>query len=272
MKIRRVLAMGAALSSAVLTACGLRPAMVPNDLPADATNVLYLHHSVGKDVWDGGIPPWFKNYNRKNGTKYNLVSRHFPYAPYPENENDPYDYWRLWVEHSGSNTYAEQPTLETLTRAYDVIVWKNCFLAGDLSADASTADVASPEKTVANHRLQYEALKVKMHEFPNTKFLVWTVPPKVQGGTNPEMAQRAQEFADWVRDTWDEPGDNIYLWDYRTLASKGGIYLLDEYAVGPQDSHPNRSFAKQVAPLFSQRLVDVIEGRGDKEPMTGAVS
>ena len=55
--------------------------------------------------------------------------------------------------------------------------------------------------------------------------------------------------------------------DFDTLETEGGLYLLPEYSAG--DSHPNDTFAQQVAPLFGQRLVNVIEGRGDSTSLTG---
>ena len=70
-------------------------------------------------------------------------------------------------------------------------------------------------------------------------------------------------------DTWDEPGDNIYVWDFRQLETEGGLYLLNEYAAAPGDSHPNSAFATRVAPYLGQRIVDVIEGRGDSGSLTG---
>ena len=58
---------------------------------------------------------------------------------------------------------------------------------------------------------------------------------------------------------WDEEGDNIYLWDFYHLETEGGLYLKNEYAVSPDDSHPNPSFSGKAAPLFAQFIIDVIE-------------
>jgi hypothetical protein len=92
----------------------------------------------------------------------------------------------------------------------------------------------------------------------------------VAGATTEEQARRAEAFFQWVVEAWEEPGDNIHLWDFRQLETEGGLYLRDEYAAGPTDSHPNGAFAARVAPLFAQRVVDVIEGRGDEGSLTGA--
>ncbi|MCX5638873.1 MAG: hypothetical protein NTX52_14445, partial [Planctomycetota bacterium] len=125
------------------------------------------------------------------------------------------------------------------------------------------------EKRIGNYKLQYDALKQKMHEFPRTKFIVWTGAALTKQSTNLGSARLAKEFFSWVKNEWDEKGDNIYIWDFYSLETDGDGYMKDEYADSPSDSHPNTAFSKMVAPLFSQRVVDVIEGRGDTAGTAG---
>ena len=106
-----------------------------------------------------------------------------------------------------------------------------------------------------------------MRQFPNTRFLVWTGAALVESATNPQKAQRARTFFEWVKHTWDEPGDNIFIWDFYEIETEGGLYLLPQYAEG--DSHPNNALSTMAAPLFSQRMIDVIEGRGDTTDVSG---
>ncbi len=98
---------------------------------------------------------------------------------------------------------------------------------------------------------------------------MWTGAALIETETSPEQAERAKRFFDWVKSTWDEPGDNIYVFDFFALETDGGRYFLSKYSAG--DSHPNETFAARVAPLFCQRLVDVIGGKGDTASITGAV-
>jgi hypothetical protein len=121
------------------------------------------------------------------------------------------------------------------------------------------------QKTFQNYRLQYEAIKSKLRQFPKTRFIVWTAAALVEGATNEDDAKRAREFVEWVRSTWDEAGDNIYLWDFHSLETEGGLYLKSEFASGPKDSHPNDAFSRTVAPLFCKRIVEVLEGGGDTQ-------
>ncbi|HZL09349.1 MAG TPA: hypothetical protein VFC65_05080 [Prolixibacteraceae bacterium] len=246
-------------------------------------NIIFLHHSTGKNIWKGetsrvfykifkrgDVQSWFSRFNKNKGTNYQIEEMYFP-----NNEggygwkNYPYDYYNIWIRHEGENDFMGEPTLETLTKKFNVIIWKHCFPVGDILPDTGQGDVDSEAKRVENYKLQYIRLKEKMRSFPNVSFIVWTGAALTRGSSNPEKAQRAKDFFTWVKEEWDEPGDNIYLWDFNELECEGGLYMKDEYASGQVDPHPNKTFAKQVAPMFSQRIVDVIEGRGDSSSIKG---
>jgi hypothetical protein len=138
-----------------------------------------------------------------------------------------------------------------------------------IQADTGSPDVSSSTKSLENYRLQYEALKAKLHEFPSNRFVVWTGAALVEASTSEAEATRAREFFTWVKETWDEPGDNIFVWDFFELETDGGIYLTGEHAGSSSDSHPNATFSAEVAPLFGQRVVNVIRGLGDATSPTG---
>ncbi|MBU0598646.1 hypothetical protein KKF61_06705 [Patescibacteria group bacterium] len=223
--------------------------------------MIFLHHSTGGNIWDGGVADWFTSYNSSNGTSYQITDQEFPKdSPYGW-ENYPYDYWNIWVNNAGQSEYQQEPTLEILTGQYNTIVWKHCFPVSDIEEDSDSPSVSSSEKTIANYKFQYNALKDKMLAFPDNNFIVWTGAAQVQGATSSEYAVRAQEFFSWVKNEWDEPGDNIYIWDFYELETEGGLYLKNSYAASSDDSHPNSDFSAMAASLFSQRVVDVIEGR-----------
>jgi hypothetical protein len=256
--LRRALTFSALLLVAGALAPAPSPA-APQPMPLDAT-VVFLHHSTGSVIWDGGVPAWFASYNAAAGTNYAITELAYPAGSYPW-DNYPYDYWNIWVNHAGPTPYLEQATLEMLTQQYDVIVFKHCFPVSNIEPDDGTPDVSSPEKKAENYRAQYEALKAKLRSFPANRFILWTGAAKLQIEISEDMAIRTRAFFDWVIGEWDEPGDNIYVWDFYDLETEGGIYLVPEN--GSTDSHPNPTFAATVAPLFSQRAVDVIQGIGD---------
>ena len=272
MKTRPVrTAIGFILALAMLPAVGCAaeapaPAPAPETAPTTA-RILFLHHSTGECVWNGGVADWFQAYNAAHGTRYAITEQAFPKdSPYGW-ENYPYDYWNIWVKNAGPKPYRQEPTLEILAPKYDVIVLKHCFPVSSVEADTGQPDVASSDKRIENYKLQYAALKAKMRAFPKVRFLVWTGAALLKSETDEESARRAKAFFDWVRNEWDEKGDNIFVWDFRGLETEGGLYLKAAYAAG--DSHPNETFSRKVAPLFCRRIVDVVQGRGDTASPTG---
>lgn len=257
------------VGAAVMTGCGGEVPSSEDSKPAhDGIPIILLHHSTGGVIWDGGVADWFDEHNSTHGTDYYITERAYPTDGYPW-ENYPYDYWNIWVDHAGKRRYKKQDTLEILTQDYDVIVWKHCFPVGYLEPDSDSPDVTSTVKSAENYRLQYQALKDKMHQFPETQFIVWTGAALVEAATDEESAGRADQFFNWVIEVWDEPEDNIYVWDFWQLETEGGLFLLDQHTISSTDSHPNDEFASTVAPLLAQRIIDVIEGRGDTSNLTG---
>jgi hypothetical protein len=153
----------------------------------------------------------------------------------------------------------EEPTLEILTKNYDVIVFKHCYPVSNILPDTGTADLDSEEKRFENYKLQYNALKNKMHEFPDTKFIIWTPAVLKKTQLTEDEARMTNLFYRWMIDEWNEKGDNIFIWDFYKYETEGGLYLLDEYSEGPANSHPNRKFSAIISPLFCKFIIDVIE-------------
>jgi hypothetical protein len=125
--------------------------------------------------------------------------------------------------------------------------------------DRGDPDIDSEEKRLENYKLQYNALKTKMHEFPATKFIVWTPAVCNKNQLTADEADSTLKFQKWVIEEWKEKGDNIFIWDFYSYETEGGKYLLDKYSEGPLNSHPNSILASRVSPLFCQFVIDVIE-------------
>lgn len=241
--------------------------------------ILYLHHSTGRVIWNGGnssgtkksLPKLFKEYNKEVGKSYSIEAKEFPKAEPYGWKNYPFDYYNIWVKNAGDRFYLEEPTLEILTRKYGVIIFKHCFPVGSIQPDNEQPDIESETKTIANYKLQYIALRDKLHEFPDTKFILFVGPALTQGSTSEAEALRTREFFSWVRDEWDQSDDNIYLWDLYEIETDGGLYMQPKYAVSPLDPHPNKILAGQAVQLLFNRILDVIENNGNHTSLTGTV-
>jgi len=249
--------------------------------------IVFLHHSTGGVIWEGDlsqvdpsivsenpkikaqIPLLFAHYNDNGQQNYSISELNFPKAsPYGWN-NYPYDYYNIWVKNAGNKAYLKEPTLEILTEDYNVIVFKHCYPVSNIVPDAIALDIDSDIKSLQNYKLQYQAIKEKMHEFTDTKFIVFTGAVQVKALLTEEEANRAREFYTWVTQEWDQPDDNIFIWDLYELQTEGGLYFKDEYAVSSDDSHPNKTFAGRAANLLFDRLIDVIENNGLTTSLTG---
>jgi hypothetical protein len=246
------------------------------------TNVIFLHHSTGGRIWKGNpnkyfykvfkqgrVAKWIKLHNKTNKSKIRITELKFPKKDPYGWKNYPFDYYNIWVKHAGTAAYMEEPTLEMLTADYDIIIWKHCFPVSHILPDSATGNIDSETKTIANYKLQYNALKEKMRSFKGNKFIVWTPVPLVESKTSEDEAQRVREFYDWVINTWDEKNDNVFLWDYYKLATEDGLYLKPANAESADNSHPSKIFADKVSKYFANRIIQVANGTADESDITG---
>lgn len=256
--------------------------------------ILFLHHSTGQHIWTGNtynpvsrlasrlhprlgrilnrkpeLPELFRKYNDENSTGYSITEQVFPkLKPYGWH-NYPYDYYIIWVKNAGENPYMEEPTLEMLTKKYNMIIFKHCFPVSNILPDSVSADPDSDIKTLSNYKFQYNALKEKLKSFPETRFLLFTGAAQVRKLISEPEASRAREFFEWVKNDWDQPGDNIFIWDLFELQTEGGLFFVDKYAVSENDSHPSPEFSSRAARLLFNRIVDIIETNGEKTTIRG---
>jgi hypothetical protein len=237
---------------------------------------IFLHHSTGYSVWlgktnnyvykitgKGDVNKHINKHNRVNKTNYQIDERFYPKKEPYGWKNYPFDYYNLWVKNSGDEQFKEEATLEILTREYDLIIFKHCFPVSRIQADSGIPDIDSEIKSLENYRLQYVALKEKMHQFPDKKFIVWTPAVNTRKLMTEDEALRTREFRNWIINEWDIKGDNIYVWDFYSYETEGGLYLDERNAVSSENSHPNVEFSKRVAPVFAQFIIDVLESRVD---------
>ncbi len=252
-----------------------------------AVGLAFLHHSTGGVIWEGDpsqldpvvvkknrrlkaqLPIMFAEYNEAHTKNYVIKEIIFPKAePYGWN-NYPYDYYNIWVKNAGEKPFMKEPTLEMLTSQFQVIVFKHCFPSSNILGDNGIADINSDIKTLSNYKQQYLALRDKIHEFSDNKFILFTGAVQVKSFLSEEEAIRAREFYNWVVNDWDLPDDNIFIWDLYQLQTEGGLYFKDEYAVSPNDSHPNKEFAGMAATLLFNRIIDIIENNGTTTDLAG---
>ena len=248
------------------------------DTEADTMNtkdqkILFLHHSTGNNLfYNGNVAEYIQDYNTSHSTNYQITELAYPNTPYPW-DNYPYDYWNLWVNQSCNNDNPNIMCLDEMAINYDVIIWKHCYPGASIQSDNGNPDVSSSAKTLANYKLQYKALLNLMAQYPETKFIVWTLVPLHRNATNPAQAIRANEFVNWVKGSWlQEDGSshsNVHIFDFFGNAAEmsanpeNGVQYCMKYAYegshSGSDSHPNKLANETIGPIFSQFIIDAIE-------------
>lgn len=238
-------------------------------------SAVFLHHSTGEGVFvEGNVASWINNYNSSNGTNYKITARPYPDLPYPW-ENYPYDYWNLWLNNQCNAINANIQCLSNILQSYDIVIFKHCFPGAGIAPDNATPAVNSSLKTIANYKLQYRALRGLMDQYPNKKFIIWTLAPLHRLETTTEEAARAREFVTWVKSTWlSEDGKahpNIYIFDFYNLVAEsnpnpvnGKVNCLKyEYEKSHTvvDSHPNLNANQTVGPQFAQFIVNTFKSQ-----------
>ncbi len=237
-----------------------------------AQDAIFLHHSTGGNVfYEGGVEAWITSYNTTNNTNYSITETSYPTDPWPW-ANYAYDFWKLWVDGSCNNTNPNIACLDYYTQNYDLIIFKHCFPGAAIGPDEENPSVSSENKTIANYKLQYRALRDKFDAMPATKFMVWTLAPLHRNATNSDDALRALQFVQWVKTDWlTEDGKahpNIFVFDFfgqvaelDPNALQGKPYCLKyayEASHDGDDSHPNTVANQSIGPLFAESVVRVL--------------
>ncbi|MHB9029183.1 MAG: FlgD immunoglobulin-like domain containing protein [Candidatus Latescibacterota bacterium] len=230
---------------------------VSSILPEEPVNktvkIHFLHHSTGGNLIGGagGIGKMFDEYNRQFGADYRFTHE----WSIPDGNNYPYDYY--------ADTFAPA-RLQELAAKYNVVIWKHCYPGSAVLDDTGKPDINSSRKSIENYKLQYRALRDRMDTFPETKFMLWTLPPLHRKASTADMARRASEFTEWVKHEYlRENGDhpNQFLFDFRGYITGGDHFLLYEYELdhNESDSHPNQRANDTVCPVFFRSILDILQ-------------
>ncbi len=237
----------------------------------------FLHHSTGGGVYnDGNVEDRINAYNQQNGTNYQIVEKAYPRVPY-DWKNYPYDYWNLWINEVCDNSDPDIECLESMLNKYDIVIFKHCFPGADVLPDIPNPSISSDVKCLANYKLQYRALRDKMSNFSNKKFVVWTLAPRHRlyaPAQSAARAARAREFVNWVKDEWltedGEDHSNIFIFDFFNIVAEsdpnppnGQVNCLKyeyEKSHTGSDSHPNQLANEVAGEAFANFLTGNVYG------------
>lgn len=244
-------------------------------LQVESQKAIFLHHSTGNGVYkEGKVNEWIADYNKKNNSNIELTERAFPNKPYAW-KNYAYDYWNLWINGECDSGKPGIECMETLSKDYQMIIFKHCFPGAHVQEDTGNPDITSETMSLENYKVQYRALRDMMDKYPKNVFGVWTLASLHRLSTNPEEGRRAAEFVKWVKEQWlTEDGkshDNILIFDFWGLTAEhqqnprqGQVNCLRfEYERSHEsgDSHPNTKANEAVGPVFAKFIANALADR-----------
>ncbi|MDO9693434.1 MAG: hypothetical protein Q7W56_01740 [Candidatus Latescibacteria bacterium] len=226
-------------------------------------NVLFLHHSTGRNLIDeGGMRGTIAQLNQGRGVPvqfwdhdYNAIGLRNPAGNYtgvsygiPGDNTDPDGLHALWTTANSARTQ--------ILQNHQVIAFKSCYPASDVGSDAE----------LAQYKAWYLAMRDVFDEHPDKIFVVISQPPRHRLNTDRDDAARARAFAVWLGsadflaghhnvrffDLFDrlaKPNDgsataNMLRWEYERSHSS-------------DDSHPNAAANLAVGPVFAAFLIEV---------------
>lgn len=222
----------------------------------DFTNVVFLHHSVGRNlIHQGGVRErltaagfrfWDHDYNWEGLTRPDGTPAGYSYG-IPGDNTDPDGLARLF----------SQPAFPWPLNAFsgllqhEVIIVKSCFPNSHIRSDEQLREMEE----------DYLRMGERMGQFPDHLFIIVTSPPLNPAETTPEAAARARALSRWLQSEEFRAGrPNVAVFDLFGMLAEDDPTAPDfnmlraEYREGT-DSHPNRFANETVGPVFADFII-----------------
>lgn len=255
--VRTHFALSALLVLSVSTVLFAPPAL------AQATRILFLHHSTGEslieegDVREGltalGYEFFDHGYN-DDGLRLADGSYTGTHYDVPGDNTDPDGFAEIFAQplhDPPDNTFSH-------LMQYDVIAFKSCFPVSNIGDDAQ----------LRQYKSYYLSIRDRVDQYPGKLFIVLTPPPQVPNNSDAEEATRARAFASWLKsDEYLAGHSNVFVFDFFDLLAGPDSFLRPEYRVDEYDAHPNERANREIGPVFVD-FIDQVTGafRGEGPP------
>jgi hypothetical protein len=255
MRTRWVAAVLALLLAAVPAYAVPAYAVPANAMAANAatapTRILFMHHSTGANlIREGGVresfsalgyPFWDHGYNEEGLVDQagNSTGANFEV---PDDNTNPDG----WAAVFAQTVTTPPSTTWSQLLQYDVILFKSCFPASNITDD----------EMFANYTQYYLSIRAVIDAHPDKLFVAFTPPPLVPNETEPANAERARQWAAYLASPeFVGSRENLVVFDFFTLLADANGTLRPEYRGDEWDSHPNQRANEAVGPL----LVDFVQ-------------
>ncbi len=234
--------------------------------PDSIHNVIFLHHSVGSGLIDGGnvrglltdkgYQFWDHGYNSQGLTMPNGQPAGYDYG-IPGDNTNPSGFDAIFQQPLDPNSPAHpsRPTnaFSGLMR-HDVIAFKSCYTA---AMDLWSRDI------LTSYNSYYLRIRQRIDQYPDHLFVAFTFPPLRPEQTNATNAALAREFANWLKSPEYTAGHpNLFVFDFFDLLAESDPTRPDYNMLraayrnpDPSDSHPNSTANAVNGP----KLVDFLD-------------
>jgi hypothetical protein len=226
---------------------------VTNSSRGEFTNVIFLHHSTGRNLIDqGGVRErftaagydfWDHDYN-PTGLR-NPAGGYTGYSySVPGDNTDPDGLAEIF----GQRVYGLPLNALSGLLQHEVIAFKSCFPASQITSD----------EQLAQYKAWYLGMRDVMDQHPDRVFIVMSPPPLNPAATDAGAAARARVFAEWLQsDEYLTGHPNVFAFDFFGHLAEDDPTAPDHnmlraaYRPEGEDSHPNQLANEAVGPLFA---------------------
>ena len=226
----------------------------------DFTNVVFLHHSTGRNLIEqGGVRErfseagydfWDHDYNPNGLRRPDGSHAGYSYV-IPGDNTNPDGLAGIFAQRA----YKPPRNAFSGLLQHEVIAFKSCFPVSNVTSD----------EQLEEYRTYYVAMRDVMDGHPDKIFIVVTPPPLNPAATDAEAAARARAFANWLRsDEYLSGHPNVFTFDFFDCLAEGDPSAPDfnmlrvGYREGT-DSHPNQTANETIGPLFVDFIIDAVQ-------------
>ena len=226
----------------------------------DFTNVIFLHHSTGRNLIEqGGVRErlteagydfWDHDYTWPGLRRPDESPTNYSYN-IPDDNTDPDGLAEIF----GQRTYGIPWNAFSGLLQHEVIAFKSCFPVNNITSN----------EQLEEYKSYYLDIRDTMDQHLDKVFILITPPPLNPVSTDTEASARARAFADWLKsDEYLSGHPNVFTFDFFDYLAEDDPTTSDynmlraEYREGA-DSHPNQTANETIGPLFVDFIIDAVQ-------------
>jgi len=226
----------------------------------DLTNVIFLHHSTGRNlIVQGGVRErlnqagfqfWDHDYNYEGLTRPNGEQAGYSYD-IPDDNTDPDGLAQIFSQY----LYSKPLNAFSGLMQHDVIIFKSCFPVSNITSDTQ----------LEQYKAYYLQMREVMDQHADHIFIIVTLPPLNPADTDAQTAARARAFADWLKSDEFLAGHlNVFTFDFFDLLAEGDSSAPDSNMLRAayreeEDSHPNQPANQTIGPLLADFVITAVQ-------------